>query len=101
MNDDFLVHVRAGRCNYVRGDTQGLTRAGVRVNVRGRDSKPGEHGEEAEFPADVVVLATGFKKPDVAFLPDDLFPASYEVRWLCVRCRARIVLMVVVVVAAV
>ncbi|EPS96966.1 FAD/NAD-binding domain-containing protein [Fomitopsis schrenkii] len=78
VNDDFLVHVRAGRCNYVRGDTQGLTRAGVRVNVRGRDSKPGEHGEEAEFPADVVVLATGFKKPDVAFLPDDLFPASYE-----------------------
>ena len=85
MNDEFLDHVRAGRCKYVRGDTQGLTRGGVKVSVRGRDSKPGDKGEETEFPADFVVLATGFKKPDVGFLPEDLFPESYEVRSLCGR----------------
>ena len=80
VNDEFLDHVRAGRCRYVRGDTQRLTRSGVKVSVRGRDSKPGDAGQETEFPADVVVLATGFEKPDVGFLPADLFPESYEVR---------------------
>ncbi|KZT65513.1 FAD/NAD(P)-binding domain-containing protein [Daedalea quercina L-15889] len=83
VNDEFLEHVRAGRCKYVRGDTQGLTRGGVKISVRGRDSKPGDDGKEevvgaAQFPADVVVLATGFKKPDIGFLPEDLFPESYE-----------------------
>lgn len=78
VNDEFLGHVRAGRCQYIRGDTLGLTRESVKVSVRGRGSKPGDEGEENEFPADVVVLATGFKKPDIGFLPEDLFPEGYE-----------------------
>ncbi|KZT01935.1 FAD/NAD(P)-binding domain-containing protein [Laetiporus sulphureus 93-53] len=78
VNDEFLSHIRAGRCRYVRGDTQCLTRDSVRVSVRGRWSRPGDEGEETEFPAGVVVLATGFKKPDIAFLPKDLFPEGYE-----------------------
>ncbi|KAH9840185.1 FAD/NAD-P-binding domain-containing protein [Rhodofomes roseus] len=78
VNDEFLDHVRAGRCKYIRGDTQGLTRGGVKVSVRGRSSKPGDEGEEEEFPADVIVLATGFKKPEIGFLPEDLFPETYE-----------------------
>lgn len=36
-------------------------------------------GEEKLFHADVVVLATGFKKPSIDFLPQDLFPEGYEV----------------------
>ncbi|TFY53705.1 hypothetical protein EVJ58_g9304 [Rhodofomes roseus] len=78
VNDEFLDHVRAGRCKYIRGDTQGLTRDGVKVSVRGRSSKPGDEGKEEEFPADVIVLATGFKKPEIGFLPEDLFPETYE-----------------------
>lgn len=78
VNDEFLNHIRAGRCRYIRGDTQGLTRGGVKVSVRGRSSKPGDEGKEEEFPADVIVLATGFKKPDVGFLPEDLFPETYN-----------------------
>ncbi|KAI0942707.1 hypothetical protein AcW1_003266 [Taiwanofungus camphoratus] len=78
VNDEFLDHVRAGRCRYVRGDTQRLTRGGVRVSVRGRGSKPGDEGHGEEFPADVVVLAVGFHKPDVGFLEGDLFPEGYD-----------------------
>ena len=84
VNDAFLDHVRAGRCRYVRGDTQRLVRGGVRVSVRARP------GEPRTVPADVVVLATGFEKPDVGFLPRDLFPESYEVRAGCARARARV-----------
>jgi hypothetical protein len=46
VNDEFLDHVRDGRCDYVRGDTRQLTSNGVVVNVRGRDSKPGDKGAE-------------------------------------------------------
>ena len=34
---------------------------------------------------DVVVLATGFKKPEISFFQDELFPEGYEVR-LSVSC---------------
>ncbi|PCH34804.1 FAD/NAD(P)-binding domain-containing protein [Wolfiporia cocos MD-104 SS10] len=78
VNDEFLDHVRKGQCAYVRGDPQRLTRESVVVNVRERDSKPGDEGETKEFHADVIVLATGFEKPDVGFLEDDLFPEGYE-----------------------
>ncbi|KAI0084557.1 hypothetical protein BDY19DRAFT_528999 [Irpex rosettiformis] len=78
VNDEFLGHVRKGKCDYVRGDTERLTSRGVRVNVRQRGSKPGDDGEIKEFDADIVVMATGFHKPKIDFLPDDLFPEGYE-----------------------
>ena len=33
----------------------------------------------AKFDADVVVIATGFKPPDMSFLPKELFPEGYDV----------------------
>ncbi|THH13712.1 hypothetical protein EW146_g6535 [Bondarzewia mesenterica] len=88
VNDKFLHHVRCGCVKYVRGDTLRLTKRGARVRVRPRGSKSGSTGpagqEEGqdypieEFEGDVVVLSTGFKKPDVDFLPKDLFPKDYE-----------------------
>ncbi|KDQ63491.1 hypothetical protein JAAARDRAFT_202926 [Jaapia argillacea MUCL 33604] len=78
VNDVFLDHVRAGKCDYVRGDTLRFTTKGVLVNVRDKDSKPGDRGEKMVFEGDVVVLATGFKRPQMDFLPGDLFPDGYD-----------------------
>ncbi|TFK56995.1 FAD/NAD(P)-binding domain-containing protein [Heliocybe sulcata] len=78
VNDEFLDHVRAGKCSYIRGDTLRLTKSGVLVNVRSRESKPKDPGEKKEFNGDVVVLATGFERPTIDFLPDDLFPEDYQ-----------------------
>jgi hypothetical protein len=78
VNDEFLNHVRKGKCEYVRGDTQRLTRDGVLVNVRGRDSKPGDHGEEVRR---VIVLLLGISlysscrrnsRRTLSFSPQDL-----------------------------
>ncbi|KAI6011823.1 FAD/NAD(P)-binding domain-containing protein [Pisolithus marmoratus] len=104
VNDDFLNHVRAGNCVYVRGNVVRLTTDGVVVDVResiesgsspgigkgvhegmhptGSDSEKGGTSPEAqgrvEFKADVVILATGYKHPSLSFLPQELFPKDYE-----------------------
>jgi thioredoxin reductase len=37
-------------------------------------------GEETEFEADLVILATGYERPDLTFLEEaNLFPEGYEV----------------------
>lgn len=78
VNDKFLPYVRMGKCEYVRGDIERLTSKGVLVNVRQRVSKAGDRGQRMEIPADVIVLATGYKPTSVDFLPKDLFPEGYE-----------------------
>ncbi|KAF7290443.1 hypothetical protein HMN09_01302600 [Mycena chlorophos] len=78
VNDAFLGHVRSGACRYVHGDPIRLTKKGVKANVRERGMKPGDEGKEEIIGADVVVLATGYEKPSIDFLPDELFPEGYE-----------------------
>lgn len=126
VNDEFLNHVRSGKCVYVRGDTLRLTQNGVLVNVRERiergaplgfgggvreknlkdinvdigdtdasghdihkakrqarkmkqKRKSQDEPRVEEIDADLVVLATGYERPTIDFLPDDLFPEGYEV----------------------
>ncbi|KAF9496926.1 FAD/NAD(P)-binding domain-containing protein [Pleurotus eryngii] len=78
VNDEFLEHVRTGRCVYVRGDPVRCTKNGVVVNDRKRGMKLGDRGREIHLDADIIVLATGFEKPDISFLDDGLFPDGYE-----------------------
>lgn len=97
VNDVFLDHVKNGRCRYIRGQPSRLTKTGVLVEARKR--KPAGSGkkkkiarkvssaavediaagDERVIKADVIVLATGYKKPSMDFLPKDLFPEGYEV----------------------
>lgn len=93
VNDAFLHHVRSGKVHYVRGSPTRLSKIGVVVSPRKgakkqEDGKTDEddgaiitigEGEEREIKADVVVLATGFEKPSVDFLPKELFPEGYQV----------------------
>ncbi|KAI1789101.1 FAD/NAD(P)-binding domain-containing protein [Ganoderma leucocontextum] len=78
VNDEFVNWVREGKCDYVRGDIERLTRHGIRVSVRNRDEKPGEGKETKEYEGDALVFATGFHKPEITFFEEDLFPESYE-----------------------
>ncbi|KAI0759240.1 FAD/NAD-P-binding domain-containing protein [Trametes elegans] len=78
VNDEFVNIVKNGKCQYVRGDIERFTKGGVRVKVRGRKDKPGEGKEAREYNGDVVVLATGFKKPQIEFFKEDLFPKGYD-----------------------
>lgn len=76
VNDDFLNHIRQGSVAYKRGDTIEITPQGVKFNARARDSKPGDKGVETIETADIIVMATGFERPSVDMLPQDLFPVE-------------------------
>ncbi|KAH9475341.1 putative monooxygenase y4iD [Psilocybe cubensis] len=92
VNDVFLSHVRTGRCHYVRGSPIRLTSKGVVTEARKKsrrlenkaNMKPSsfveeiQQGEEKLVEADVIILATGYKKPSIDFLPQDLFPDGYQ-----------------------
>ena len=72
MNDVILDHIRSGLVKYIRCDTERFTRNGVLI-------KHHEDDRIEEIRADVAILATGFERPGIDFLPDDLFPSGYEV----------------------
>ena len=90
VNDVFLDHVRAGRCSYVRCETERFTTRGAMVKVYDRidrrQNSRGSHSSDTNteesheevIQADVVVLATGYKKPSMDFLPKELFPEGYD-----------------------
>ncbi|KAJ3512121.1 hypothetical protein NMY22_g15428 [Coprinellus aureogranulatus] len=109
VNDAFLNHVREGKVHYVRGSPTRLSKNGVVVSPR-KGAKPKDtpdpddatiitvgEGEEREIEADVVVLATGFEKPSIDFLPKELFPEGYQASTLdccaqigCLTSRLRV-----------
>ena len=97
VNDVFLEHIKKRRCAYVRGQPVRLTKKGVLIEARkgkNNSKKAGKKkhgrqgpliedvapGEERVLEADVIIFATGYKKPTLDFLPKELFPEGYEVR---------------------
>lgn len=78
VNSDIMGQLRAGQATWIRGDIQALTERGVRVNRRAQGVPKGGPGREEVVDADIVVLATGFHRPRLAFLPDDCFVEPYR-----------------------
>ncbi|KAF8881591.1 hypothetical protein BD779DRAFT_1545656 [Infundibulicybe gibba] len=68
VNDDFLKHVRSGLCRYIRGEPVRLNGDGVVMRPRNSTDPK----DEQVINADVIVLATGFEKPDMGFLDKTL-----------------------------
>ncbi|CAD6913910.1 unnamed protein product [Tilletia controversa] len=77
VNNSALTHIREGKADYQRGDLIEVQEHGVLFNKRGKTQKKGEEGEHVEYEADVIVVATGFNRPTLDFLPKDLFPEDY------------------------
>jgi len=84
IHDTFPALVRSGRCDYVRGDALRFTSRGAFVHVLERRKE--KHGKldkvvprDEEIECDVLVMASGYKKPSMDFLPAELFPEGYGV----------------------
>lgn len=77
VNSALFRWIRQGKVDYMRGDVTKVTDKGVEFNFRQRYSKAGDKGKQMSLDADVIVIATGFEKPSLDFLPQDLFPEDY------------------------
>ncbi|KAN0066401.1 hypothetical protein ACQY0O_000495 [Thecaphora frezii] len=77
VNTSALYDIRRGEADYQRGDVLELDERGIQFNKRRRGQAKGDEGEKVHYEAEVIVVATGFEKPPIDFLPDDLFPEDY------------------------
>ena len=78
VNSDIFRQIRAEKAEWLRGDILGLTESGVRFNHRARGVPKGGPGREEEVKGDMVIMATGYQRPSLSFLPPEVFREPYE-----------------------
>jgi hypothetical protein len=78
VNSDVMEKLRQGKAEWVRGDIHGFEADGIVVNRRARGVPKGGPGHEELVEADMVILATGFQRPSLSFLPDECFASPYD-----------------------
>lgn len=77
VNSDILGMIRSGKAEWLRGDIVRVEEKGIRFNRRAQGVPKGGSGHEAIQKGDVIILATGFGRPSLDFLPEECFEDPY------------------------
>ncbi|KAI0471643.1 monooxygenase [Xylariaceae sp. FL0804] len=77
-NDRIMTQLRSGAVCFLRGDILGLVEEGVKFSRRDRGVPQGGPGKHELVRADAVILATGYHRPSLEFLPPDAFKEHYR-----------------------
>lgn len=77
VNSDVMDKLRSGEAEWVRCDIEGFSEKGVIVNQRDKGTPKGGPGRHRVLEGDMVVLATGYKRPSLDFLPESCFEEPY------------------------
>ncbi|OIW31851.1 FAD/NAD(P)-binding domain-containing protein, partial [Coniochaeta ligniaria NRRL 30616] len=78
VNTDVMDKLRSGQAEWIRCDIEKFTPSGVQVNRREKGVPAGGPGRRDVIEGDMVVMATGFKRPELSFLPNDCFQEPYS-----------------------
>ncbi|KAF2083251.1 FAD/NAD(P)-binding domain-containing protein [Saccharata proteae CBS 121410] len=78
VNNDVLDQVRSGKAEWYRGDIIGFEEKGIQFNHRGQGVPKGGPGREELVEGDICIMATGYKRPSLKFLPEDVFQEPYQ-----------------------
>lgn len=78
VNSRIFDLIRQGKAKWLRGDIGEFEEKGITFNHRSQGVAKGGPGREKLEEGDVVILATGFKRPSLGFLPDDCFEEPYQ-----------------------
>lgn len=78
VNSDIFHQIRKGNAEWLRGDILGFTENGIRFNHRSKGVPKGGPGRESVVEGDMVIMATGYQRPSLAFLPDVVFQEPYQ-----------------------
>ena len=86
VNNAFFRLVREGSADYHRGEVTSVKSDGLEWNYRLRSQRKAEEGEKKFINADIIVLASGYHRPSMDFLPKDLFPDGYSSPNMYLQC---------------
>lgn len=78
VNNDVFELIRSGRAKWLRGDIQHFTENGIQFNQRNSGVPKDGVGRQQLIEGDLCILATGYKRPSLAFLPDECFEEKYS-----------------------
>lgn len=78
VNSDIFDMIRNGSAEWLRGDVLSFTETGLRFNKRAKGVSAHGPGREVTVDADIVILATGFHRPSLSFLPGEVFDPPYD-----------------------
>lgn len=78
VNSNLFRQIRNHKANWLRGDTLRFTENGALFNHRVKGVPKNGPGREEEIKGDMVIMATGFLRPSLSFLPPEVFNAPYQ-----------------------
>ncbi|KAL2869669.1 uncharacterized protein BJX67DRAFT_319374 [Aspergillus lucknowensis] len=76
-NSELFNQIREGKARWLRGDILSVKEEGILFNFRSKGVPKGGPGRESVVPGEVIIMATGFKRPSLSFLPEDAFDEPY------------------------
>jgi hypothetical protein len=77
VNSDVMDKIRSGKAEWLRGDIKSFTEEGIKFNLRAKGVPAGGPGKEHTIKGDMVVMATGYERPSLDFLPQANFKEPY------------------------
>ncbi|KAL1954743.1 hypothetical protein VTO42DRAFT_743 [Malbranchea cinnamomea] len=78
VNSDLFDLIRQGKANWLRGDIIDVTERGIIFNHRSRGVPKSGPGHQIFVQGDMIIMATGFVRPSLSFLPDEVFQSPYD-----------------------
>jgi hypothetical protein len=78
VNNHVLELVRSGKAKWLRGDIIGFTENGIKFNRRSQGVPKNGPGKQIEVTGDICIMATGYTRPSLGFLPEECFQEPYE-----------------------
>jgi len=69
---------RQNKAEWLRGDIIRFTEDGILFNHRAKGVPQGGPGREEEIKGDMVIMATGYQRPSLNFLPEEVFSPPYQ-----------------------
>lgn len=77
VNNDIMEQIRSGKAEWLRGDIVGFEENGIKFNHRAKGVPKNGPGHQVVEPGDVVIMATGYTRPTLDFLPPECFQKPY------------------------
>jgi hypothetical protein len=82
VNSEIFNQIRAGKAAWLRGDIEEVRSNGIYFNHRAKGVPKGGPGRHQLVEGDMIIMATGYKRPSLDFLPDACFEEGYQPpRW--------------------